>query len=126
MSTLRKQLAAQLKTALAQPNRYRIVPSLATLDRIAKPTIQLEQADLAPSPNARGVALVTMRVHVITHREGVTPSADDSIDELGLEVFEALARIPFVSPRTAEKAVYKDSNLSYIITLEVLAKRSTP
>ncbi len=125
MSTLRKQLADAL-APLLPARKYRVVPSLGTLDRIAKPTIQFEQADIEPAPAARGAALVTIKVHVITHREGVTPQADDAIDALGVEVFEALARIPFANPTSATKSIYRDQNLSYEITTQILTKRSTP
>lgn len=125
MSTLRKQLATAL-APLLPARKYRIEASLGTLDKIAKPTIQFEQADIEPAPAARGVALVTIRVHVITQHSSVTPAADDAIDLLGVEVFEALASIPFVNPTTASKAIYKDNYLSYVITTQVITKRSTP
>lgn len=125
MSTLRKQLADALGPRLPA-RKYRIVPGLETLDRIAKPTIQFEQADIEPAPAARGAAMVTIRVHVITPRPGITPTADDAVDTLGIEVFEALAGIPFANPTQATKAVYKDTNLSYVITTQIITKRSTP
>jgi hypothetical protein len=125
MTTLRAQLATELAAALP-PRKFRVVGSLGTIDKITKPTIQLEQTDIERAPAARGVALVTMRVHVITHREGVTPAADDAVDAIGVEVFEALASIPFANPTRGEKQVYKDTNLAYVITTQILTKRSTP
>ena len=123
MSTLRKQLAAAL-TEVFPARRYKVEASLGTVDNLGKPLIQLEQAEIEPSPSARGLALVTLRVHVVTHLAGVTPAADDAIDALGVEVFEALARIPWVNPVRGEKAVYKDRHLSYIITTQILTTRS--
>lgn len=125
MSTLRKQLADAL-APLLPARKYRIVPGLNTLDKIAKPTIQFEQADIEPSPSARGAALVTIRIHVITERASITPAADDAIDALGIEVFEALAGITFANPTIATKAIFNETNLSYVITTQIITKRSTP
>lgn len=124
MSTLREQLAAALTDKLPT-RKYRVLPSLGTLDRIPKPTIQFEQTEIEPSPDARGLAMVSLDVHVITHREGTTPVADDSIDELGVEVFEALASIGYVNVTQGVKRIYNGTNLSYVISTQIITERRT-
>lgn len=124
MTTLREQLATALAPKLPA-RKYRIAASLGKLDKIAKPTIQFEQADIEPSPSARGAAMVTLKVHVITEHASINAAADDAVDALGIEVFEALSTLAFVNVQRGVKQVYNDTNLSYEITTQILTTRST-
>lgn len=121
---IRAQLAEALEAGLPD-RKYHVVPSVETVKKIAKNTIQLELSSFAPSPNARGQRVVEVTVHVITRMENVTAAAEDAVDALAFEVFEALEAIPWTNPTRADKAVYNDTNLSYKITTEILTKRST-
>lgn len=125
MTSLRKQLADALGPVLPA-RKYRVLTSLGALDKIAKPTIVISQTEIEAAPAARGAAMVTMEVTVVTHREGGTSEAEDAIDVLGVEVFEALASLNWAKPLFARKDTYRESNLCYIITTQILTKRSTP
>lgn len=123
-ATVRAQLADALENLLPD-NKYRIVANVGTIDRLAKPLIQIELAAFQPSTGARGARMVEVTLHVATHLTGVTPAAEDAADAAGLEVFEALEALTWANPTRAEKTIYKDQYLGYDITTEILTKRST-
>lgn len=120
---VREQLAEQLATVLPA-KRYRIVPGIATVDRLTKRLVQIELSAFQPSQSARGVRVVEMTVHVATHLDGTTDAAESDAEAAALEVFEALESFPWANPTRAEKTVYKDKNLGFDITTEILTKRS--
>jgi len=120
MSSHRARLAADLQPLLPG---WRIVPGLDAPDRIAKPTIVLEQAQIAPSERARGLREFVVNVHVITPKAGITDAAEDDVDALVLLALDALEKVRYLSVGTATKKVYQDSNLSYEIETTTLNRK---
>jgi len=120
MNGIRQQLGDDLAARLTA-KKYRIVPSLGKPDRLAKPLIQLEQSAIAPNVGAKALHEVTVKVHVVTHLDGITPAADDAIDELCLEVLAALDGIGYVRVIGATKGVWEDAHLEYEIETTIIA-----
>lgn len=122
---IRQQLAAALAAELPA-KKYRIVPGVAGVDRLAKPLIQLELSAFEPAPE-RGRLVAEITVHVATNRSGATAAAEDDADEIAFEVHQALARIPWANPTRAEKTLYKGEYLGYDLTTEITTrKQETP
>ncbi len=118
--SLRARLKRDLEALLPG---YRITRGITVSDRIAKRTIILEQSSIDPSQGARGLLEFTVKVHVVTEREGVTDAAEDTIDQLVLEVLAALEKVRYLNVGVATKKVYNDTNLSYEIETTNLARK---
>ncbi len=120
MSAIRNQLKSDLETALP---KFRITRGIASPQRIAKPTIVLEQKSIDPSTDAGGWIDLGVSVHVITHHEGITDTAEDAIDALVFQVLHALEHIRNLKIGTATKKVFSDTNLSYEIETTITARK---
>lgn len=123
--SIRAQLGSDLEAALP-PRKYRVVPHLGAVDRLAKPLVQLEQGTVSPSPGASGLRNVGVRVHVVTHLDGITEAAEDAVDALVLEVLDALESLRYLIVGTATKEVWGDTHLSYVIETDTLTRKVQP
>lgn len=120
MSALRARLKSDLEALLPA---FRITRGISTPDQIAKPTIILEQKTLEPSDSARGWLDIGLSVHVVTHYEGMTDRAEDTVDALVLEVIAALEQIRYLTLGTATKKMYANTWLSYEIETTNTARK---
>jgi hypothetical protein len=116
---VRKYVIDAIKPLL--PKSWRFIEQQQNLDTIDQVTVILILQDIAPAPAApRGALLARYTLTLIEPK--VDPArAEKALDDLILELVQALAGVPNLVWTTATRALFGE-NQAYDITLEVTTK----